>query len=412
LPRPQLTGIRALIVDDNATSRRFLADALISWNMRPVTADSAGAALEVLRSASNGGHPYQLLLVDADMPDVSGFGLTEEIRRDPRLDAPVIMMLTAGGRPDDIARCERLGIPWYVLKPVKQSELFDALVMALGIRAPEEDMVAVTHGTRPPRLRELRILLAEDSLVNQKVAVGLLTKHGHSVQVAQDGSEAVDAVEDGEFDLVLMDVQMPEMDGFQATEVIRARERDGGLHLPIIALTAHALKGDRERCIKAGMDDYVAKPINARQLLTTIRDVLGPEWELPTEEAPDQAAAADGDGGAAEIDWEFALSALNGDPKLLRSVVGAALKEAPRLLDHIRLAVSEGDAPGLRIAAHTLKGAVRYFGESRVYDGAYQMEQWGAQERVDFATSELPDLTAEVGRLVSTLKAYLEREEA
>jgi len=401
--RPRVTGIPVLVVDDNATNRRFLEETLRSWKMRPSSAEGVPQAMEMLRSAEASGTPYQLVLTDANMPGASGFDLAAEVHRAPELCGTFIMMLTSGGRPDDIARCERLGISWYVLKPVKQSELFDALVMALGIEAAEEDGVTSAADSAPPRLRPLTILLAEDSLVNQKVAVGLLSKYGHSVHVANDGSEAVEAVTAGEFDVVLMDVQMPEMDGFQATGIIRSREGDTGEHLPIIALTAHALKGDRERCIEAGMDDYVAKPISALQLLTTIRDVLGPEVELPS----DEAGPVDAAGEPVSIDWSFALAALNEDTSLLRSVVGAALKEAPRLMEHIRVAVHEGDAPGLRIAAHTLKGAVRYFGESRVYDGAYQMEQWGAQERVDFAVQGLPDLRAEVDRLVAKLTAFL-----
>ncbi len=401
--RPKVAGIPVLVVDDNATNRRFLEETLRSWKMRPVSADGVPRAIELLRSAEQAGTPYRLVLTDANMPGASGFDLAAEINRAPELAGTLIIMLTSGGRPDDIARCERLGISWYVLKPVKQSELFDALVMALGIRNAEDERVTAAADSGPPRLRPLTILLAEDSLVNQKVAVGLLAKYGHAVHVANDGSEAVEAVAAGEFDVVLMDVQMPEMDGFQATGIIRSRERDTGEHLPIIALTAHALKGDRERCLDAGMDDYVSKPINALQLLTTIRDVLGPDAEL----SGDACAREDGAGEPVRIDWSFALSALNEDASLLRSVAGAALKEAPRLMEHIRVAVREGDAPGLRIAAHTLKGAVRYFGESRVYDGAYQMEQWGAQERVDFAVQGLQELSAEVDRLVATLTNFL-----
>ncbi len=407
--RPKVTGIPVLVVDDNATNRRFLGDTLSSWKMRSKPVDGAGAALEMLQRANDAGDPFKLVLTDADMPGTSGFELAEEINRNPKLDGAIIMMLTSGGRPDDIARCERLGISWYLLKPVKQSELFDAVVMALGIWTPEDNGRSDAAGESAPRLRALEILLAEDSLVNQKVAVGLLTKYGHRVHVVNDGTEAIKALDTREFDLVLMDVQMPEMDGFEATGIIRARERDTGRHIPIIALTAHALKGDRDQCLKAGMDDYVAKPIHSRQLLETMRTVLGPGAEVGKRVADRWAQDQAGPEGQVGIDWSFALDALNDDPGLLRAVVRAALKEAPRLMGHIRLAITDGDAPGLRIAAHTLKGAVRYFGEGRVYDGAYQMEQWGGEERVDFALQALVDLENEVQKLVLGLTEFLER---
>ncbi len=406
--RPQVTGIPVLVVDDNATNRGFLGETLGSWKMRPELADGAAAALKMLRRAHDSGDPFALVLTDAEMPGTTGFELAEEINRDPKLTGTLIMMLTSGGRPDDIARCERLGISWYVLKPVKQSELFDAVVMALGIWGPEHNGPVIATGESAPRLRALDILLAEDSLVNQKVAVGLLTTYGHRVHVANNGAEAIEALDTREFDLVLMDVQMPEMDGFEATGIIRARERDTGRHIPIIALTAHALKGDRDLCLEAGMDDYVAKPIHGRQLLETIRAVLGPGAEVGNCVAEqgrrDPAEPAE----RVEIDWSFAQEALNDDPDLLQAVVAAALKEAPRLMKHIRQAVADGDAPGLRIAAHTLKGAVRYFGEGLVYDGAYQMEQWGGQERVDFALQALEDLEFEVQQLVLALTGFLE----
>ena len=199
------------------------------------------------------------------MPDVDGFTLAEMIKQDADLGSTVIMMLTSGGRSGDVARCEDLGVASYLLKPVKQSELFDAVAMALGISAAggcrRSRRCSVA---RPVFPRPLHVLLAEDSLVNQKLAVGLLEKYGHHVEVVGDGRAALAAVESSRFDLVLMDIQMPEMDGLEATQAIRIRERKRGGHIPIVAMTAHAMKGDRERCLEAGMDGYVAKPIRAR----------------------------------------------------------------------------------------------------------------------------------------------------
>jgi len=268
-------GTRVLIVDDHDTNRRILEEMLRNWLMEPASAAGAREALQRLRQAHQAGEPYRLVLLDARMPETDGFTLAHQIKRDPELASTIIMMLSSGDQPGEVARCEELGIVHYLLKPVKQSELFDAIVLALGV-TKAEDAVADQPSAPARRLRPLRILLAEDSLVNQKVAVGLLHKEGHTVTVASNGKEAIAVAASQDFDLILMDVQMPEMDGLEATGVIRAQQRQRGRHTPIIAMTAHAMKGDRERCLEAGMDDYVAKPIRAKQLFDVIETVLGP----------------------------------------------------------------------------------------------------------------------------------------
>jgi CheY-like chemotaxis protein len=209
------------------------------------------------------------------MPELDGFELARQVKLDPELGSTVIMMLTSGDRPGDIARCEQLGVAAYLLKPIHQSELLESITLALGAVTSQGDGATPIAVEEPLPLRPLRILLAEDSLVNQKLAGGLLAKYGHTVVVANDGNEALAALEAQEFDLVLMDVQMPGMDGFEATAAIRAREKHSGRHVPIVAMTAHAMKGDRERCLEAGMDDYVAKPISVKHLLAKIGAVLG-----------------------------------------------------------------------------------------------------------------------------------------
>ena len=273
-----MVGMRVLVVDDNATNRRILAEMLRRWEMVPGNAAGALQALQMLREAQQSGQPYALVLTDANMPDMDGFALAQQIKQDQQLGSTVIMMLTSGDRPGDVARCEQLGIASYLTKPVKQSELFDAILIALGVAAAEEESLE-TPGTlaaaAPRRLPPLRILLAEDSLVGQKLAVGLLERQGHTVVVANHGREALAALESQPFDLVLMDVQMPEMDGLDATVAIRAREKQTGRHVPIIAMTAHAMKGDRQRCLQAGMDEYLAKPIRSKRLFETIGAVLG-----------------------------------------------------------------------------------------------------------------------------------------
>ena len=269
-PEPsRLHGVRVLAVDDNATNRRLLEEILRGWRMVPASAGSARQALALIARVREAGEPYDLVLTDAHMPDVDGFTLVEEIRRDPSLGSTVVMMLTSGDRPEDMARCDQLGIAAYLLKPIKQSELLEAIELALGI--------TVTASKRPPsdqrqrrRVGPLHILLVEDSLINQKLAVALLESEGHRVTVAHNGRQAIDALDNGGFDLVVMDVQMPEMDGLEATARIRAKQRQTASHTPILAMTAYALKGDRQRCLEAGMDGYIAKPIRADELFDAI----------------------------------------------------------------------------------------------------------------------------------------------
>ena len=261
-----LHSLPVLVVDDNATNRRILEEILRSWNMVPTTVPSAAQAIVRLREAAAAGVPYPLVLADAQMPDVDGFTLTQQIKEDPTLANTVVIVLTSGGRPDDTARCQQLGIAAHLLKPVKPSELLNGIGAALGISPTEEPTGLPAEQPAPTR----RILLAEDSIVNQKLAVALLESRGHQVVIAATGVETLAAFESQPFDLILMDVQMPEMDGLEATAAIRAREKQTGGHVPIIAMTAHALSGDRQRCFEVGMDGYIAKPVRAAELFQTI----------------------------------------------------------------------------------------------------------------------------------------------
>jgi CheY-like chemotaxis protein len=268
-PVELLRGVRTLIVDDNRTNRRILEGMLLRWEMRPSQADSGAAALEELLRASHAGTPYEVILTDMHMPHMDGFGLIERIRRHPELSAATIMMLTSAGHRGDAARCQALGVSAYLLKPIRQSELREAIARVLGAAEQDGPIPLITRyslaDAHEPGSR-LRILLAEDNPVNQRLAVRLLEKRGHRVIVASNGQEAVAALQTAVVDLVLMDVQMPIMDGFEATAAIREKEAGGSRHLPIVALTAHAMKGDRERCLSAGMDGYLPKPIRAEEL--------------------------------------------------------------------------------------------------------------------------------------------------
>jgi CheY-like chemotaxis protein len=391
-----LHGMRVLVVDDNATNRRILDEVLSSWQMPSTSVPSAACAMEQLRQAEHAGQPFPLVLTDAHMPDVDGFTLARQIREDRKIGGPVIMMLTSGDRPNDTEQCERLGIAAYLLKPIKQSELLEAIELALGVPRTRRAQPGPAERQRCWD-RSLRILLAEDSLVNQQLAVALLRGEGHAVSLANNGREAVAAAETGGFDLVLMDLQMPEMDGLEATAMIRARERNTGRHLPIIAMTAHALKGDRERCLQAGMDGYTSKPIDADELFAAIESLAGRPVQATADAASSPAAAE------AAINWSTARKAVRGDEHLLNTIVETALGEIPRLLAEIRRAVADGDCQSLRLAAHTLKGSVRYFGAQRVLEPALRLEAMGQAKNLDGASEVVPLLDRTVGHLLAAL---------
>jgi signal transduction histidine kinase/CheY-like chemotaxis protein/ligand-binding sensor domain-containing protein len=266
-----LEGLRALVVDDNATNRRIVKDTVESWGMKVQLAESAAAGLAALYGARAEGRPFSLVLTDSHMPGMDGFAMVEVMKQNPDLAVTTVMMLTSGPQRGDIARCQALDIAAYLTKPIRQSQLRDAILKSLPAR-PKWDRVpapAVRQILEAPQHR-LRILLAEDNAINQRLALRLLEKCGHQVAVTTNGREALAALDTGDFDVVLMDIQMPEMDGFEATAAIRSKERAVGKHLPIIAMTAHAMTGDRERCIGAGMDGYIAKPIRPQELFQAI----------------------------------------------------------------------------------------------------------------------------------------------
>ena len=269
----KLEGLRVLVIDDNATNRRILRGILTHWRMMPAEADRGQAGLDALHAAAQARAPFQLILLDVMMPDMDGFAVLEQIRRDPEIDQPAILMLSSADGLGDIARARALGASAYLIKPVRPAELLDTIMTALRLPVESDAAKPAVSDRAPlvtPAERTLKILVAEDNVVNQRLAMRILEKAGHQVTLANNGQEAVDRVFQEPFDLVLMDVQMPVMDGLEATRVIRQRETETGLHTPIVAMTAHALKGDREKCLAAGMDGYVSKPIHMPELFAAI----------------------------------------------------------------------------------------------------------------------------------------------
>ncbi|HEY2461009.1 MAG TPA: response regulator [Candidatus Acidoferrum sp.] len=272
-----LRGVRVLVVDDNRTNQKILEGMLRRWEMRSTLVEGGAEALQQLTLASASGDPYGLVLTDMHMPRMDGFALIEEIRQRPELSAATIMMLTSAGHRGDAERCNELGVSAYLLKPVRQVELREAVARVLGTREKKAATPLITRFSLRDALEPagfLNILLAEDNPVNQRLATRLLEKRGHRVSLAANGREALEALEKGTFDLVLMDVQMPEMDGLEATAAIREKEKEGSAHVPVIALTAHAMKGDREKCLASGMDGYLTKPIRQPELDEVLRSYL------------------------------------------------------------------------------------------------------------------------------------------
>ena len=272
----QLMDFQVLIVDDNFTNRRVLAGMLAGWGMHPKAVEDGRAALLALETAQSEGHPFTLVLLDRHMPDMDGFAIAEELLNQPHLAHSTIMMLASGGPLGDAARCRALGISAYLVKPIRQRELLDAVCQVLETGRQAQGVPLVTRHTLVEHNlgSKIKILLAEDNAVNQTLAVRLLEKRGYFVTVVADGQSAVNKFENGQFDLVLMDIQMPGMDGFQATATIRDREKLTGRHIPIVAMTAHALKDDQEKCLAAGMDGYVSKPIRTAELFSVIQSLL------------------------------------------------------------------------------------------------------------------------------------------
>jgi len=285
-----LSGTNVLVVDDNATNRRILQEMLGNWGMIPTLAESGPSALECVKRAE---HPFALILTDCMMPGMGGFTLVEQLRHDAHLAVePKIVMLTSAGQRGDAARCRELSVAAYLTKPLGQSELFDCIVRVLGTSMTWTESAALdTHPTSREAGRKLRGLLAEDNAVNRKLAARLLEKHGHRVTLANNGREALAALDQENFDVVLMDVQMPEMDGFEATSAIRVREQSTGKHLPIVAMTAHAMRDDRDRCLAAGMDSYIAKPIRAQQVIDVLERLSAEAGECGFGDEPASAQA-------------------------------------------------------------------------------------------------------------------------
>jgi two-component system sensor histidine kinase/response regulator len=395
-----MTGVKVLIVDDNRTNRRILEGLVKQWGMNPTATSDGEKALVELAAAQEANEPYDLVLTDMHMPGMDGFGLVERVKLNPQLATSTIMMLTSGGQRGDAARCGELGISAYLLKPVRQSELRDAIAKVLRVKEQPDVAPMITRSTLQAEQEPgnaMVVLLAEDNRVNQKLAIRLLEKRGHQVVVAASGKEALLALEERSYDLVLMDVQMPEMDGLEATRLIREREQTSGRHQPIVAMTALVMKGDRERCMAAGMDGYLSKPLQLQEL----DEVLD---RYVDREAASRSDVAQTDPSAEAVCVEDLLERTDGDLIFLSELIELFRGDYPVQIRTAREAVIENNPVALQYAAHTFKGALQNLAAPVAARIAGELEEMGLSKDTSGAESRLQDLEKEVIRVIATLE--------
>jgi len=392
----ELVELPVLVVDDNASNRQILKEILTNWHMKPTLANSGAEALTALEKA-NLTNSFALVLLDVHMPEMDGFAVAKQIRNRYKHQGTKIVLLTSASSPSDVARCRELGISNYLSKPIKQSELFDAIVTAMVEHGRKAEQSESTSASIRPSERSLRVLLAEDNAVNQTLATRILERLGHKVQVVNDGKEAIRQAQAEDFDLIFMDVQMPEMDGLEATTAIRAAEAGTGKHVPIVAMTAHAMKGDREKCLDAGMDGYLSKPIRIDELKHAISEV---EKTRNVGRSPEQS------GFQAIGPFELLLDSVMGDRALLVEMAELWLADSAKQERQIREGLRSDDAVMVQRAAHTLKGSVGTFQASAAQEAAKQMEMCakdgdllGARKAFEMLSTQLDLVRQDLCRL-------------
>ena len=384
---------RILIVDNNATNRYVLREQSNSWGCRHGEASSGMQALEELHLAIDSKDPYEIAILDMQMPEMDGEILGQKIKQDPDLQNTILVMMTSLGRRGDAKRLKEIGFAAYLTKPVKQSQLYDCLATVTGMQkeAAKERPAAIVsrHSLTENQKRKVRILLAEDNIINQKVAISILGKLGYSVDAVANGQEAVKALAMIPYDIVLMDCQMPEMDGYEATGEIRNPNSKVIDHkIPVIAMTANAMKGDREKCLKAGMDDYLSKPVKPREL----SDMLE-KWIAKQDSSQPEKATVRGIEPVQDIfDKAGLLDRLMGDEELANEILGEFLEDVPRKVTALKEALDNGDAPSVQLQAHTLKGASATIGAVALQEMAHHIEVAGEAGDLAEAGSLVPQL--------------------
>lgn len=433
-----LTQARILIIDDNQTNRMVLTKNVEALGSRVDAVSSGAKGLESLRNAHRAGDPYHVVLLDMQMPVMDGEQTARGIKSDPALKDVKILILTSMGQRGDAARLEALGCSGYLLKPVRQQMLFDAVVALLGTQERKAPGLITRHTLSEQRKFDLRLLLAEDNSINQKLAVVLLQKAGYSVDAVDNGAQALEKVQTNQYSAVLMDVQMPEMDGFEATHHIREREKITGQHIPIIAMTAYAMQGDRERCLEAGMDDYITKPLEPKALFSVLdrwtqgtvltkqptesqQDFSSPEDVFSTEvdeglfgeteslassgtKQPAPVSQAVFATDALPVDFETALYRFNDDQDFMMDMFKEYRSHLPARLEEIHSALQKNDTNLLARLAHNLKGISLNFSVDPLANIAFRLEELGKREDMTDAPNLVAQLDAEFQRLEEYLK--------
>jgi len=408
-----LDGRRVLIVDDNATNRKILVHQTISWGMIPAEADSGQRGFELLRAAAAQGDPFELAILDLMMPEMDGFEVARTIKADQSINSVRLIMLTSYGERGHGEQAREAGVLAYLAKPVRQVHLFDCLTNVMGQASattgeakssPVDSAILITKHTLSEAkiMSDKRILIAEDNIVNQKVALRQLTKLGYVADTVGNGREAVEALATITYDLVLMDCQMPEMDGYEATAAIRARETVGQ-HIPIIAMTAHALEGERAKCLAAGMDDYLSKPVKIEELEKLLANWL-PVSSAPAEEAGTLENLEKDD--SPPVDLKRLYLAMGEEPEELQEILDIYLEQMDGSLKRLNAAIAIGDASEIDLIAHNCSGVSANCGMDAVVTRLRELERMGRENQLIGAAQ----LCAEVEREFGRIKVFLQDE--
>ena len=403
-----LAGLRTLVVDDNAVNRRILREMLVNWRMSPTLVESGQAGLDEMLRAANSDSAYQLVLLDAVMPEMDGFALAEKIKEQPELADATVMMLSSAMPAGSAARCGAVGIAGLLTKPVTQSDLLDAILIAVSPQAEggNDRELGTRLAQTEPVGSGLRILVAEDNLVNRAVATGILEKLGHVLVHAATGREAVEAFSDGCFDLILMDVQMPEMDGFEATRRIRELEEMAGGRTRIVAMTAHAMAGDRERCLAAGMDDYVSKPLRKEDLLRALDGA-----DMGADEDETDSAIPTGPRPVSEevlVDIDQLRDVTDNEPARIRRLVDIYLTQTAPMLDELGAAIQSNSREDIARLAHKLVGSSISCGVQAFTQPLRELERLGNEGDLSGASPLFDDLRHEFPRVKNAFDQFLQ----
>jgi CheY-like chemotaxis protein len=398
----QLQDVPVLVVDDNAVNRRILRQILLTWRMQPTVVASGPAAMVEMLAAARAGAPFPLVILDGMMPEMDGFAVLEKMREHAELSGATVMMLPSAMPGGTAARCVTLGVASYLMKPVSQVELLDAILIALG----KVTDFRSDSAPEAPTESGMRILLAEDNAINRALAKGIFERRGHVLTHAATGREAVSAFERGLFDVVFMDVQMPEMDGLEATGRIRALEQTkGGHRTPIVAMTAHAMAGDRERCLAAGMDDYIAKPLQKAELLALLKRI-SKGTEIQYSPIPVTSSERADDLRSSTFDRATLLDQFDGDEHLLQRMVAIFHTNTPRMLAELRDSIVRRSSEDVARTAHTLLSSMGAFGAQDALHLTRQLETRARQNDYESIDRTFAALERETAKLYLSLSSF------